>query len=824
MVGIVIVSHSAKLAEGVLELARQMGGEDVALAATGGIDDPDDPIGTDAFAIKEAIEAVWSDDGVLVLMDLGSAVMNAETALDFLEPPADASAVLLCEAALVEGAVAAVASARIGASLSEVADEARSGLHPKVEHLRPGAGDDRRPDAGLAEGAPSVRLTIPNRLGLHLRPAGRLVELVARFDAEVELTNVTTGSGPVSARSLSRVSGLGVRQGHVVEVRAEGDAAAEVLAAVEQLAGDHFGDRDLPEPVTLPPSSPVTTLEGVIGGVGAAPGVAVGPARRLVRAPLTLPERTPDDPEVELGRLREAALEARRDVEHQRTAAAGRAGDAEATIFDAHLLILDDEALWEMAVEATEKGGTAETAWGEAVEKVAETFRGLDDAYQAERVADVEAVGRQVLGHLLGVDTAARMEEPGVLIADDLTPGETATLDPEKVQAIVTSAGGATSHSAIIARALGVPAVVAVGPLAVAEGTILLVDGTAGTVTVDPDEGEIAVAADRIRVEAERAAMARQQAAAPAVTVSGSRVEVAANVGSVADTLQAVEEGADGVGLLRTEFLYLDRRNAPPEDHQEATYRQIAEALDGRPLVLRTLDVGGDKPLPFLPRPREENPFLGVRGVRLGLAEPDLLLTQIRAALRVAADHPLRIMFPMVATLGDWEAARSLVARAAEDVGGMPAGLELGIMVEVPSVPLVAESFAPVVDFFSVGTNDLTQYTLAAERGNPDLAGLTDALHPSVLGLVERTCLAAAGHGRWVGVCGELAADPVAIPILLGLGVTELSMSPIAIPRAKQIVRKVEDSAARTLAAEVLAMGTAEDVRQAARRFLASID
>lgn len=822
MVGIVIVSHSARLAEGVVELARQMGGGEVSLAAAGGLDDPEDPIGTDAFAIKEAIESVWSPDGVLVLMDLGSAVMNAELALEMLDPPAKASQVVLCEAALVEGAVAAVASARIGASLSQVAEEARNGLEPKRDHLQPSGGMDRPSATGLPESAPSIRLTVPNRLGLHLRPVARFVEVVGRFDAEVEIANVTTGAGPVSARSLSRVSALGVRQGHIVEVRADGADAQAALRAVEELAGHRFGDRADEAPAPEPAQPPAVTA-GVVAGVGASPGLAVGRVRRLVRPDLTVPERDPEDSDVELGRLRQAEVEVRHDVERQRAAAALHAGEEEASIFDAHLLILDDEALWKSVVEIVEEGATAEAAWMAATEEVAATFRALDDAYQAERVADVEAVGHQLLGRLLGIDTRPRMPESGVLIADDLTPGETATLDPHQVEAIVTAAGGATSHSAIIARALGVPAVVATGPLTIEEGTLVLVDGNAGTVTVDPDESEIAAARQRIEEEAARASAARASAAAEAVTSDGTLVEVAANVGSVADTRQAIEEGADGVGLLRTEFLYLDRREAPDEDEQEATYRQIAAALEGRPLVLRTLDVGGDKPLPFLPRPREENPFLGVRGVRLGLAEPELLLVQLRAALRVAHDHPLRIMFPMVTTIGDWEAARALVARAGAEVGGIPARLELGVMVEVPSVPLIAERFAPVVDFFSVGTNDLTQYTLAAERGNPHLTGLADALHPAVLRLIELTCRAAAAHGRWVGVCGELAAEPAAIPILVGLGVTELSMSPIAIPRAKQVVRGTDSNDARALAAEVLELGSAEDVRQVARRYLAAL-
>lgn len=824
MVGVVIVSHSARLAEGVVELARQLGAEGVDLAAVGGIDDPENPIGTDAFAIKAAIEQVWSADGVLVLMDLGSAIMNAETALDFLEPPADRSKVLLCEAPLVEGAVAAVATARLGAPLSQVAAEARAGLAPKVEHLAPAEGAAAPGEAGLSDRAVSRRVTVTNRLGLHLRPAGRLVELVGRFDARVEVANATTGAGPVPGRSLSRVSALGVRQGQTLEVRADGPDAERVLHAVEELAAEGFGDRDEPPLVVEEPRPAPAVSEGTVLGVGASPGVAVGPARYLRRPRLEVADAAPADLKLERTRLAEAIAVVRGDIEEQRSLAQRRAGEGEAGIFTAHLLILDDEELTGSAVGRVSDTTGAEAAWWEAVRKVAEDFRALDDPYQAQRAADVEAVGAQVLARLLGEDPRPRMAAPGVLVADDLTPAETATLDPDLVTAIVTSAGAPTSHSAILARGLGVPAVVAAGALQVEEGTLLLVDGAAGTVVIEPSRDEVTAAEVRAAQDVARLEEARTRAAAPAETADGVRVEVAANIGSVQEARAALASGADGVGLLRTEFLYLNRSEPPSEGEQEETYRAIAAALEGRPLVLRTLDVGGDKPLPFLPRPREENPFLGVRGLRLGLTRPGLLLGQLRAALRVAREHPLRVMFPMVASLTEWQQARTLVAEAAEAVGGLPSGLQLGVMVEVPSLALTSDHFAALVDFFSIGTNDLTQYALAAERGNPDLARLADGLHPAVLTLIARTCRAAEAESRWVGVCGELAADPVAVPVLLGLGVTELSMSPVSIPRIKQVVRRVDLPSARTLAEEALTMGDAPQVRDRARRYLAEHD
>lgn len=818
MIGVVVVSHSALVAEGVVQLARQMGGDDVALAAAGGIDDPDDPIGTDPFAIKEAIEAVWSPDGVLVLMDLGSAVMNAETALDFLEEPAEAAKVLLCAAPLVEGAVAAVATARLGSDLEAVAAEARNGLAQKLDHLG-GEVEEAPTPAGLGDEALSVQITIPNRLGLHLRPAGKLVALVGKYEAAVEIANLTESKGPVSARSLSRVSSLGAVRGHVVELRAEGPDAAAVLASVRQLAADNFGDTEEEESAVSEPAAPIPAPEGKLGGVAASPGVALGPIRHLQRPELDYSSVVAEDVDSERTKFSEALSTTRRLVQSQYNAALHRAGEAEAGIFEAHLLVLDDEAVTAPVWERIESGEAAAVAWAETVAGVAAEFRQLEEAYQAERAADVEAVGTQVLARLLGEDPTPTMTEAGVLIADDLTPGETATLDTALVFGIVTGGGGPTSHSAILARALGIPAVVATGPVHLAEGTNVIVNGDEGFVIVDPSAEEMEAARARIASDSAAREEARRVAMEPAVTTDGTTVEVAANVGAVADATGAVGKGADGVGLLRTEFLFLNRTTPPTEEEQEEVYRAVAEAMEGRPVLLRTLDVGGDKPLPFVKRPREENPFLGVRGLRLGLAEPELLRSQLRAALRVAADHPMRIMFPMVSTMEDWEGARALVAEAAEQVGGMPEGVELGAMVEVPSMALVAERFAPVVDFFSVGTNDLTQYTLAAERGNPDLAGMADGLHPAVLTLIERACRAADAHGRWVGVCGELASDPVAIPVLLGLGVTELSMNPTAIPTAKGVVRKVDLADARRFAATTLEMASAEEVRLAARRY-----
>jgi multiphosphoryl transfer protein len=802
VVGLVIVSHSATLAEGVAELARGMGAE-VPIELAGGIEAPEPALGTDAAKVVEAIERADEGDGVLVLMDLGSAVLSAEMALDLL-PPERRERVVLCEAPLVEGAVAAAVTAKLGASLEDVAVEARGALAAKVTQLGAGEGSAATV-AAPAEEARTLTLQVRNPLGLHARPAARFVQTAAGFDAEVMVTNVTTGRGPASGRSLNAVATLGVRQGHELLVAASGPQTGEVLAALAALAERDFDEQPaVPAPAARREAAP----EGALAGLPAAPGSAIGPARHFRAQTPAIPTTQAADPQVEWAGLERALEEVRAEIRATRDSVAARAGEYSAAIFDAHLLFLDDDALLEPARRAVfEQGQNAALAWHAAAEAVASEYRGLDDEYLRARAEDLAGVASQVVAHLVGGETQPSVAEPGIVVAADLTPGDTAALDRELVRGIATAHGGPTSHSAILARSLGIPAAVGLGEqlLEVAEGTPLILDGDTGAVYVEP---AAEVVRDYEQRGAEREDDARRALAAalrPARTRDGRRIEVVANVGSPEDVDAAVANGAEGVGLLRTEFLFLERDSLPSEDEQYAAYTDVAERLQGRPLILRTLDVGADKPLPYLPRPAEANPFLGVRGIRLGLARPELLEPQLRAALRVAAEHPLKVMFPMVSTLEEYRAALSLLGDAGD--------LEVGIMVEVPAAALAAEVFAPEVDFFSLGTNDLVQYTMAAERGNEAVAGLADGLHPSVLRLIRGVVEAAEAHGKWVGVCGELGSDPAAVPLLVGLGVSELSVNPPAIPGTKEAVRRVNAAAAANLAEEALRLDSAAAVR-----------
>jgi multiphosphoryl transfer protein len=823
VVGIVVVSHSAPLADGVVELARQMGGDELALEAAGGLEDG--TIGTDVERVRGAIERAMSDDGVLVLMDLGSALMSAEMAVELLDA---GERVVLSEAPFVEGAIAAAVAARGGATLGEVRAEAARAIEMKRAQLgvegqsqphdeRP-SDDDARSAGDRTLGSAAARIPVLNEIGLHARPAALVTELANRFNAELRLSK-PGGAGPVSARSLTGLMTLVARRGDVLTATASGPQADEALVALEALARDGFGEGIAPDVSTDRPIRAPQRLQTarqqepaaepkpgtLLHGIAASVGIALGPVRHWNGQHAVPSERPSEGLEAETRRLESARKTAREEIERDRAGVARRTSAEDAAIFSAHLALVDDDAIVDAARARIEAGAAAEVAWHAATEEVAAAWRTLDDELLRERAADVEDVGRRVLATLMGRQSHADLPGAGILVASELTPAHAASLDPNRVHGIASARGTATAHATILARALGIPAVVGLGPSvqAISEGTEVLLNGDEGTVLVAPSEDEAQRAGAERRRALQRRALAHRDAAAPAVTRDGTLIEVSANLGGVGGAAAAVSLGADGVGLLRTEFLFLDREEIPPEDEQVQTLAQIASELDGRPLIVRTLDVGADKPLPAVPMASEQNPFLGRRGIRFSLDHPELLATQLRAVLRVAADHPLKVMFPMVATLAELEAALNAVA-AARSATAVDVPLEVGIMVEVPSAALLSRQLAAKADFFSIGTNDLTQYTMAAERGNEQVGELLAGPQPALLQLVAETVAGAEALGRWVGVCGELAGDPAAAILLIGLGVRELSMAPPLVPEVKAALRSVSladsvDAARRAL-------------------------
>ncbi len=811
-VGLVIVSHSARLAAGVVELAREMAGAEVLIEAAGGLDEPGDPIGTDAVRVMGAIERVTGDGGqALVLMDLGSAVLSAELALDLLDP-AVRERVLLCEAPLVEGAVAAAAAARAGGSLDDAAREARNGLAGKAAHL--GADFEESPEVDGhddEEGWSAIEATVRTAHGLHARPAAAVVRAAADHDVQMRVRNLTTGAGPANARSLTALSMLGALEDHRVLIEARGPNAARALTAVRAIISERTDD--VAAPIDVAVAAPVRVPEPgeELRGVPAAPGLGSGPA--LVAGGVATPDKPSGDPTSERAALGDARAAAAMELEVLRAAAAPVVGE----IIGAQLLVLDDDAVVDAAERAITQGTGAARAWHDATRAAAQGYQHLDDPYLRARGADVLDVGRRVVALLTG-DSGAESTS-GVLVADELGAAEVAALDVAYTTAIVMAGGGATSHASIIARSRGIPAVIGLGGglLAIAAGTPLLVDGDTGVVVVAPTPEAIERHEARARDALNRAKRAAAHAHESAITTDGITIEVAANIGAPGDLEHAVAGGADGVGLLRSEFLFLDRADAPREDEQYDAYRDAVQQMQGRRVVLRTLDAGADKPMAYLPLAKEENPFLGVRGIRLCLEQPRLFVAQLRAALRVAAEAPLALMFPMISELAELRAARDMLetARAELLAEGLPAGqVEVGAMVEVPAAAVLADVLAAEVDFLSIGTNDLTQYVMAAERGNPRVAALSDALHPAVLRLISGIATAAARHDCRVAVCGEMASDPLGVPLLVGLGVDELSVSPRRVGLVKEAVRAVDSAAARDLVRGALALPDAASVRR----------
>jgi multiphosphoryl transfer protein len=817
MVGIVVVSHSRHLAESAVELALQMvRGAPPPIAIAAGLDDG--VLGTDAVRVREAIDEVASAEGVLVVMDLGSAVLSAELALDLGSGASD-TRVVLSAAPLVEGLVAAVVLAAAGADLDEVAADARRAGEIKATLLGSGsapaaepAGEEVEPGAQTAPSA-SIELALRNQHGLHARPASRLVDTIRRFDAEVSVRNVTTGGPPVNGRSVSALSTLGALRGHHIEVEASGRYAREALTAVAAIVGRNFDEDVRPAPLDI--ASPPPPISGPLA---ASPGIGVGPKLSLTTTALEIDDRPPGKPDVERDRLVAAVTRTRAELGDTRDHVAHAVGEHDAAIFDAHLLLLEDDDLVGAALRLIDQeGAAADRAWRRAVDALVGRFKALADPYLRARAQDVRSVGDQVLAHLLGIGLGGDAAK-GVVVTTDLTPAEAARLDPAHVDGIVTAYGSPVSHGAILARSLGIPAVVAAGEavLTVPDGTVLVVDGSVGAVIVDPSPEALTDYLDRATDQRRQVEALIATAAEPAATADGLVVEVTANIASVDDALAAVRNGADAVGLLRSEFLFLDRHDPPTEDEQVAAYLAVADAIGGRRLTVRTLDAGGDKPLPYLPSTIEANPFLGRRGIRLSLQQVTLFKQQLRALVRTGLQHPVTALFPMVTALDELHTARRLLAEAAAEVGGplggLPVGFEVGVMIEVPALALTARAVAPHVDLFSIGTNDLTQYTLAAERGNAAVAHLADPLHPAVLRLIAAVTEAAGSRVR-VALCGEIGSEATATPLLVGLGVHELSMSPPAIPAIKDAVRSLSATEARALARLAIDQHSATGVR-----------
>jgi len=560
----------------------------------------------------------------------------------------------------------------------------------------------------------------------------------------------------------------------------------------------------------------------VIFGISASRGIGMGPVFLFSRNEIKVEEKKISDIGKEEERLNAALEKARAQINDVYQKALKESSEADAEIFQAHLMILDDpELLDNIKKQINEDQINAESSVQKATKMFSDMMAAMSDEYFAARANDIKDVGNRLLRNLLGISESptANLKVPSIIIADDLTPSDTVLLDKSLVIGFCIAQGSATSHTAILARGLGLPAVAGVGNeiLQVQNGTKVILDGTNGKVLIDPDQGMLMDYERKIQIAQTIKSEALGKSQEPAVTLDGKSIEVVANIGNVESAKLSVNNGAEGVGLLRTEFLYLERSSLPTEEEQYQVYKAILNEFGSLPVILRTLDVGGDKEIPYMGLEIESNSFLGQRALRLCLARHDIFKPQLKAALRAGKGHNLKMMFPMVAMASEVREAKAVVETCMQELTAegkeFVSDVEIGIMVEIPSAAILADQLTKEVDFFSIGTNDLSQYTMAADRTNPKVAALSDAFNPAVIRLVNDVIKAAHAKGKWVGMCGELAGEPLAIPILLGLGLDEFSMAPPMIPVAKQIIRNLNTSQMVPLAKQVLNLEHPDEIR-----------
>ncbi|TJY42251.1 phosphoenolpyruvate--protein phosphotransferase [Cohnella pontilimi] len=565
-------------------------------------------------------------------------------------------------------------------------------------------------------------------------------------------------------------------------------------------------------------------MREIFKGIGASPGLAIASAFVLKPEEEYVPaDNQVMDREAEAERFRVAVSRAQEDLERIRKSTEEKLGAEKAEIFEGHLLILEDPDLIDAVIEKVQENGqNAEFALYETAQTFIEMLQQMDDELLRERAVDIKDVSGRVMRHLRGVESSdlSAMPDECVLIAEDLTPSDTAQLDLGKVRGFVTEIGSRTSHSAIMARSLDVPAIVGAGAglRGVATGTPVVMDAVEGILLVEPTDEELALYAERKAAYDQRKAELALWVGRPSASSDGHRVELAANIGKLEDVQKALDNGAEGIGLFRTEFLYMGRNELPTEEEQFNSYKYVLEKMNGKPVVIRTLDIGGDKELPYLDLPREANPFLGQRALRLCLDRPDLFRTQLRALLRASRYGNLKIMFPMIAVLSELREAKRILDEEKQKLMAegveVSNSIEVGMMIEVPAAAVSADLFAKEVDFFSIGTNDLIQYTMAADRMNETVSYLYQPTNPAILRLIRMVIQAGRREGKWVGMCGEMAGDHTAIPILLGLGLHEFSMSAGSILPARELIGRLSYDEWTRLSEQVMELPDQESIQQ----------
>jgi phosphocarrier protein len=653
---------------------------------------------------------------------------------------------------------------------------------------------------------------IAHRGGLHARPAALIRQTAQGFKSKSQLHFAGKSA---TCDSLIGLMGLAVGEQAEVRVSCQGpDAEAALQALLTALSTALAEDSHAAAPATIAQRNRPAEA-GVLHGVCAAPGLVGGPLFRLNAISLPV-DAGNHDPQQQQQVLDAALNQVRSEIEHTQALAKKHRDTAEEAIFAAHLALLEDPALLDAARQSIAQGTAASHAWSQAIEAQCEVLKQTGSTLLAERANDLRDLKQRILRVLLGDTWHYDVPSGAIVAAHELTPSDLLQLSQQGVAGLCMAEGGATSHVAILARGKGLPCVVALGSslLDQQQGQAVVLDADGGRLELTPDAERLADVRQLQQQQQQRRAEQQAQAHTPALTSDGLCIEVAANVASSSEAADALANGADGVGLLRTEFLFVDRHTAPDEQEQHHAYQAVLDAMGDKPVIIRTIDVGGDKQLDYLPLPAEANPVLGLRGIRLAQVRPELLDQQLRALLHVTPLSRCRILLPMVTEVDELLHIRQRLDALCTELG-LAQRPELGVMIEVPAAALLAEQLAEHADFLSIGTNDLSQYTLAMDRDHAGLAARVDALHPALLRLIAQTCAGAAQHKRWVGVCGALASDPLATPVLIGLGVSELSVSPVQVGEIKDRVRHLDASECRRISHDLLKLSSASAVRHA---------
>ncbi len=681
-----------------------------------------------------------------------------------------------------------------------------------------GAGKEKNDEKSF-KSLVSDAVVIVNPSGIHARPASILAGLARQFNCQLQIKK---GDKSANARSVSAIMALEVEKDEKVVLVATGIDAKEAIEYILPRLKEGLGE-DLSAAAQEQRNfeKGIVTREGQLSGIGASRGLAIGKVLKLKNQEYDIPEKG-NGAKKEQEDFRNASQTAILQLSSLCDKLKKSGNPERAAIFSAHMELIDDPELIELVDRGIVAGKSAAFAWNKAFTTHATRLESLNNQLLAARANDLKDLGYRVLRILLSIEEQSlNITDKQVIIAEDLTPSNIVSLDKELVVACCTISGGATSHVAILARSMGLPAIVGLDPAAleIENGTLVVVDGNKGLLTIKPDEDEVASFENAIKIEEKIREEERSHASEIAKTLDGIQVKVVANLGDIGSAQQAIKLGAEGIGLLRSEFLFMNRAVAPDEEEQYEAYLQVAKQMGkDAPIIIRTLDVGGDKPLAYLPIPREDNPFLGERGIRVCLNRPEIFITQLRAILRVAKDYDVRVMFPMIADIDEWRQSRKILQQTAESMG-VPL-IKAGMMIEVPSAALLADCFAAETDFFSIGTNDLSQYVLAMDRGHPKMAGKIDALHPSILRLIDMVAKAANEQGIEISVCGGLASDIEGIVALIGLGVYKLSVDIPVIATVKALVRKLSQKACENIVREAMKRSDADSVRASIKKFL----